>query len=94
MLSLDDNVSDHSKGTAVRLPLVEEIFNINSILKDPLSMSASQQTAHSTDTENAFPSLSLDVVEEPVNMIQYANDELAVHIPSQLKQNIWEHIST
>ena len=90
-LSLDDDLVDHSKGTTVRLPLVEEIFNIDSILKEPTSNSVSQQTAQNSATENAFPSLSLDVVEEPVNMVRCADDELAVHVPSQLKQKIWEH---
>ena len=64
-----DDVSDHSKGNAGRLPLVEEIFNIDSILKHPIYMPGSRLTAKSTDTENALPSLPFDVVEEPVNMV-------------------------
>ena len=67
-LSLDDD-SDHSKGNVGRLPLVEEIFNIDSILKDPIYMPGSQQTTQSTDTENPFLSLSIDVRVEPINMV-------------------------
>ena len=49
-LSLDDNVSEHSKGTAMRLPLIEEIFNINSILKVPFFYASVAADSSNTDT--------------------------------------------
>ena len=69
------------------------MFNIDSILKDPIYMPGSQQTAQSTETENAFPSLSFDVVDEPVDMVRCANEDLSIHVPNQLKQK-FGNIST
>ena len=81
-LSLDDNIPGHTKGTAPRLPLVEEMFDINTILNDPTVQQA---------PDKELPTLSFNVEEEPVNMLRCADDDLSAHVPKQLRQKIWEN---
>ena len=81
-LSLDDNVPVHTKGTAPRLPLAEEMFDIYTILNDPTVKQA---------PDKELPTLSFNVEEEPVNMLRCADDDLSAHVPKQLRQKIWEN---
>ena len=81
-LSLDDNIPVHTKGTAPRLPLVEEMFDINTTLNDPTVQQA---------PDKELPTLSFNVEEEPVNMLRCADDDLSAHVPKQLRQKIWEN---
>lgn len=81
-LSLDDGPSA-AQGNAFRPPMVEEIFNISTILNEPV---VPKETATS-DT-----SFSLQFGDdEPPAMIKCAEDDLSAHVPHQLKQKIWEN---
>lgn len=91
--SVEGNRPANAQGNANRPPLVEEVFDISAILKDrnvvPFPSDSPQSPA--TDKNASTPFLSMDFGDEPVTMVRCADDDLAVHVPQQLKQKIWDN---
>ena len=95
-VTLFDDGPPRGQGTTPRLPLVEEMFNINAILNDPIPANTQQSPSGALPSlpqsrANTLPSFSFDVVEEPVDLVKCADDDLSVHVPQQLKRKIWDN---
>ena len=83
-LSLDVN-NDNSKGNIVQTPLVEKMFDIDTILNDPIS------AEQSTSVEDNM-SFNFGIGDEmPPEKIKCSSDDLTAHVPHQLKVKIWSH---
>lgn len=74
LTSLDDT-SGSSKGNKQFPPLVEEVFDISKIV------------ATESDGDHIF-SMTVGEPEQPP-LLRCADDDLAAHVPQQLKQKIW-----
>ena len=85
-LSLDVNNNQASQGNVFCPPLVENMFDIDTILKDPIS---GGQAAISSEGEMSFGMKIGD--EMPPDMIKCSSDDLSAHVPHQLKEKIWSH---
>lgn len=86
-LSLDEEEDTTLQGNIPRHPLVEEVFDISKILND----SAQGDIAHGAQGEGQSFTLTFGEDADPPNIIRCANDDLAAHVPNQLKQKIWGH---
>ena len=76
--SLDVN-NDNSKGNVVQTPLVEKMFDIDTILNDPNSAEQSISVEDSV-------SFNLVIGDEmPPEKIKCSSDDLSAHVPHQLK---------
>ena len=83
-LSLDVN-NDNSKGNVVQTPLVEKMFDIDTILNDPNS------AEQSTSVQDNM-SFNLRISDEmSPEKIKCSSDDLSAHVPRQLKAKIWSH---
>ena len=84
-VSLDKNNNEASQVNFIP-PLVENVFNIDAILKDPFSV---DQSAMSNDGKLSFGLRIGDDI--PPDMMRCSGGELSAHIPHQLKTKIWSH---
>lgn len=83
-LSLDEQ-QDSLSGNAIHPPMVEHIFDIDTILKD-------QSSSEPASNSNENISFGLSIGDErPPDMIKCSGDDLSAHIPHQLKVKIWSH---
>lgn len=77
-LSLDehDAQTDTNLGNDLRLPMVEEVFDINKIMDD--------------NSGGIDPGFMLNIGNDELPSIERcADDDIAAHVPLQLKQKIW-----
>ena len=84
-LSLDAD-EGNAQGNNVHPPMVEQVFNIDTILKD---QTLSEHASNSTENNVSF-GLSIGD-ERPPDMIKCSSDDLSAHIPQQLQVKIWSH---
>lgn len=90
-LSVGDMAENNNQGAATGQgnvswpPLVENVFDISTILNEP------PHTSQPSNTSNTM-SFGLKFGEEmPPDIIKCADDDLSAHVPHQLKEKIWTH---
>ena len=99
-LSVGDMAENNNQGAAIGQgnvswpPLVENVFDISTILNEPPPPPPPPHThtqSQPSNTSNAM-SFGLKFGEEmPPDVIKCADDDLSAHVPHQLKEKIWTH---
>ena len=85
-LSSAVNNNQASQGNVFRPPLVGNMFDIDTILKDPIS---GGQAAIFSEGEMSF---GMNIGDEmPSDMIKRSSDDLSAHVPHQLKEKMWSN---